>query len=85
MAFVIGKPPILSREWLSQVRIDWTCVLHVGKTRQLGEVLAKHEPVFCFVLFVCLFVCLFVLGGLLVFVVVVVVVAVVKWTGNNDS
>ena len=46
VADVTGQPPILGREWLSQVKIDWPHVLHVSKTRQLGEVLAKHEPVF---------------------------------------
>ena len=46
VADVTGQPPILGREWLSQVKIDWPHVPHVSKTRQLGEVLAKHEPVF---------------------------------------
>ena len=45
-ADITGQPPVLGREWLSQVKIDWTRVLHVSKTTQLGEVLAKHEPVF---------------------------------------
>ena len=46
VADVTGQPPILGREWLSQVKIDWPHVPHVSKTWQLGEVLAKHEPVF---------------------------------------
>ena len=46
VADVTGQPPILGREWLSRVKIDWTRVLHVSKTKQLDEVLAKHEPVF---------------------------------------
>ena len=46
VADITGQPPILGREWRSEVKIDWTRILHVSKTRQLGEVLAKHEPVF---------------------------------------
>ena len=46
VADLTGQPHIPGREWLSQVKIDWTRVLHILKTRTLGELLAKHEPVF---------------------------------------
>ena len=32
VADVTGQPPILGREWLSQVKIDWPHVPHVSKT-----------------------------------------------------
>ena len=47
VADVTGQPPILGREWLTQIKLDWTKIFHVSNSkRQLKDVLAKHEAVF---------------------------------------
>ena len=45
VADITNQPPIIGRDWLSKIQIDWNGVFHInGKTLQ--EVLDKHESVF---------------------------------------
>ena len=46
VADVTGQPPILGREWLTKLKLDWTQVFNISKARRLEEVLADHKPVF---------------------------------------
>ena len=45
VADVTDQPPIIGRDWLSKIKIDWKGVFHI-KSRTLQQVLDKHEAVF---------------------------------------
>ena len=45
VADVTDQPPIIGRDWLSKIKIDWKGVFHV-KSRTLQQVFDKHETVF---------------------------------------
>ena len=44
-SYVTDQPPIIGRDWLSKIKIDWKWVFHI-KSRTLQQVLDKHEAVF---------------------------------------
>ena len=41
----MNQPPIIGRDWLSRIKIDWKGVFHI-KSRTPQQVLDKHEAVF---------------------------------------
>ena len=45
VANVSGQPPILGRDWLAQIHLDWKTVFHINCLK-LEDVLGKHKGVF---------------------------------------
>ena len=45
VADVTNQLPIIGRDWLGKIKIDWTGVFHI-KSRTLQQVLDKHEAIF---------------------------------------
>ena len=45
IADVTDQPPIIGRDWLTKIKIDWKGVFHI-KSRTLQQVLDKHESGF---------------------------------------
>ena len=45
VANVSGQPPILGRDWLAQIDLDWKTAFHIDRLK-LEDVLEKHKGVF---------------------------------------
>lgn len=39
-------PPLLVRNWLEQLKLNWCSIFHVSRTDTLSEMLKRHKNVF---------------------------------------